>query len=174
MIGVGLLLVGLLLFQNFTVARALQLADRSPDLTHRTELWSAVLLSISKRPWLGYGFDTFWEGMNGESGSVLVRLGWMPGYAHNGFLDLMLYLGVVGLATFGVGYLVLWRRALGFLTRVKGPIPIWLCTFLAFILLSNLTEGSILARNSIYWVLYVSTAVALSASPSLRRPVCFN
>ena len=46
-----------------------RLLDRSPDLTGRTDLWDAVLVSISKRPWLGYGFSAFWQGTNGESGS---------------------------------------------------------------------------------------------------------
>ena len=69
----GLLLVGLLLFQDFSVAQVFQLVDRSPDLTGRTNLWNAVLLSVSKRPLLGYGFSAFWQGMNGESGICSFR-----------------------------------------------------------------------------------------------------
>jgi len=164
----GLLIVGFMVVQNFTVAGALQLVGRSPDLTGRTDLWSAALLSISKRPLLGYGFSAFWQGMNGESGSVLDKIGWMAGYAHNGFLDLMLHLGLLGLVTFAVGYLVLWRRALGLHSREPGPVPIWLCMFLIVMLLYNFTEGSILTQNSIYWVLYTSTAVALFPA-SFRR-----
>jgi exopolysaccharide production protein ExoQ len=164
---VGLPVIGLLLSMNFTIAQAAQLVGRSPDLTGRTELWNAVLISISKRPWFGYGFSAFWLGMKGESGSVLRAIGWPAGYAHNGYLDLGLHLGVLGLIIFAVGYLWYWRRALEFLVRVPGPVAVWLCTFLVFMLLSNLTEGSILTQNSIYWVLYTSTAVSLS-------PACFR
>ena len=162
---VGLLLVGLLLFLNFTVAEAFQLVSRSPDLTGRTVLWNAALLSISKRPWLGYGFSAFWQGAKGESGSLLLKVGWPPVVrsGHNGFVDLTLDLGALGLATFAVGYLVVWRRALGFLSRVPGPLPVWLCTYLVFMLLYNLTESSLLS-HTIYWLLYTSTAVSLSSA----------
>ena len=45
-------------------------------------------------------------------------------------------------------------------------MAIWLCTYLAFILFYNLTEGPVLSQNNISWVLYVSTAVSLA----LYRP----
>ena len=161
-LGLSLLLAGSLLVMKTGAAESLQLMNRGPDLTGRTELWNAVLISISKRPWLGYGFSAFWEGMNGESESVLKAAGWMAGYAHDGFLDLLLQLGFLGLVTFVAGYLVLWRRALAFLSRATGPAPLWLCAFLAFMLLYNLTEGSsILAQNTIYWILYIAAAVNL-------------
>ena len=136
---------------------------RSPDLTGRFDLWNAALLSISKRPWLGYGFSAFWRGMEGESGSLQLTVGWTTPLVqgHNGFIDLMLHLGALGLAIFTVGYLVVWRRALGFLSRVPGPLPVWLCTYLVFMLLYNLTESSLLTQHSIWWVLYTSTAVSL-------------
>ena len=170
---VGLLPVGLLLFLNFTTAEAFQLVGRSPDLTGRIDLWNAALLSILKRPWLGYGFNAFWQGMKGESASLLLTIGWPPEVrsGHNGFVDLMLDLGALGLATFAVGYLMVWRRALGFLSRVRGGLPVWLCTCLAFMLLYNLTETSLLA-HSIYWVLYTSTAVSLS--PASFRQLCIS
>lgn len=166
----GLVFVGLLLFQNLTVAGVVQAVGRSPDLTGRTELWSAVLLSIFRRPWLGYGFSEFWLGMHGESASVLQTIEWLPGSAHNGFLDVMLQLGALGLITFCAGYLVFCRRALGFVSRVPGSVSAWLCTYLLFVLLYNLTESSLLMQHSIYWVLYTSTAVSLS--PVSFRQFC--
>lgn len=166
-VGVGLLLVGLLLFLNISAAEALQSVGRSPGLTGRIDLWYAALLSISKRPWLGYGFNAFWPVMRGESASVVLTVGWPVIQGHNGFVDLMLDLGALGLATFAVGYLVVWRRALGFLSRVPGPLPVWLCTYLVFMLLYNLTESSLLAQHSIYWVLY--TAASVSFFPASFR-----
>ena len=91
----------------------------------------------------------------------------MAGYAHNGFLDITLQLGVLGLATFAIGYLVLWWRALRLLSDTTESAPLWLCTFLMFTILYNLTEGTILMQNDLYWVLYISTAAGLSP-PSLR------
>ena len=126
----------------------------------------STLPAISKRLWLGYGFNAFWQGMKGESGYVLVAVGWAPKYAHNGFLDLVLDLGVLGLLVFAIGYLTFWRQAIVFVTRAPSRVAIWLCTYLAFILFYNLTEGPVLSQNNISWVLYVSTAVSLA----LYRP----
>jgi exopolysaccharide production protein ExoQ len=171
---VGLAAAGLLLFPNFTVAGALELVGRKPDLTGRTELWSAALVSISKRPSLGYGFSAFWPVKGEESGSLLLTAGWPVTFGHNGFVDLALDLGALGLVTFAVGYVIFWRRALAFLVREPGPTAGWLCTYLMFMLLYNLTESSLLAQHTIFWVLYTSAAVSLSSAPPLRLGLCPN
>jgi exopolysaccharide production protein ExoQ len=135
--------------------------NRDEGLTGRIDLWNAVWVSISKRPWLGYGFDAFWQEMRGESAFVLQTVGWVPSHAHNGFLALLLDMGILGLAVFAVGYFLLWQRALQVVKRFGGNIPIWLCTYLLFTLIYNLTESAIMVQNSIFWVLYTSTAVNL-------------
>jgi O-antigen ligase len=143
-------------------ADILQMFNRNEGLSGRIDLWDAVWLSITRKPWLGYGFDAFWQGMRGESASVLLAVGWGPAYAHNGFLDLVLGLGFVGLVVFALGYLDLWRRAIALLTRNSGPNGVWLCMFLAFMFFYNLTEGPVMSQNNITWVVYVATAVSLS------------
>ncbi|HLY62255.1 MAG TPA: O-antigen ligase family protein [Terriglobia bacterium] len=138
-----------------------EFVNRSSTLTGRTDIWSAVLISISKRPILGYGFDAFWLGLRGESANVLLSVHWMALHGHNGFLDLWLDLGAVGFATFVVGYLLLWRRALRVLRSSGDSASVWLCIYLAFTLLYNLTESALVRENTIYWVLYTSTAVSI-------------
>lgn len=151
----------------------LEMLNRDPGLTGRTDLWDAIWLSISRKPWLGYGFDAFWQGMRGESAFVLQTVGWAPSGAHNGFLALLLDMGILGLAVFAVGYFLLWHRALQLVTRVGGNIPIWLCTYLFFMLVYNFTESAILVQNNIFWVLYTSTAVNIyldfAAKPASER-----
>ena len=141
----------------------LQFFHRSARLTGRTELWDAVVISIMKHPWLGYGFNAFWQGMTGESASVLLTVRWPALHSHNGFLDLTLDLGLLGLATFAIGYLALARRALDLVRRVRGPVPAWLCTYLAFMFFYNFSESSILVANNICWVMYTASAVSLFA-----------
>jgi exopolysaccharide production protein ExoQ len=158
----GIVLTGLLMVFSPGTEQVLQFLNRRPDLTGRTGLWAAVLDAISKKPWLGYGFSAFWQTTNREVVSIHAQVGWIPGYAHNGFLDLALYLGIVGLAMFAFGYLVLWRRALVLVFEDADAPAMWMCMYLLFMLLYNLTEGSILRQNNIYWILYISTAVCLS------------
>jgi O-antigen ligase len=149
----------------------LELMNRDEGLSGRMNLWDTVWLSILRRPWLGYGFDAFWQGMRGESANVLVAVGWAPAYAHNGFLDLVLGLGFLGLVVFVFGYLSHWRRAFTFMTRTPGPSAVWLCMFLAFMFFYNLTEGPVVSQNNITWVLYVAVAVSLARYLPAKRVV---
>jgi exopolysaccharide production protein ExoQ len=73
------------------------LLGKDVTLTGRTEIWSAVLDSIAKRPLLGYGYQAFWLGLQGESYRVILAVSWLLAQAQNGFLDVMLEMGAVGL-----------------------------------------------------------------------------
>lgn len=73
------------------------LLGKDITLTGRTEIWDAVLTSIGKRPLYGYGYQAFWLGLEGESYRVILAVSWMLAQAQNGFLDVTLQLGLVGL-----------------------------------------------------------------------------
>jgi O-antigen ligase len=158
---VGVASVGLGFLFYTMLPSLLRVLQRDPTLTGRTALWHALLLSIAKRPWLGYGFNAFWKG-EGASSAVFQQVNWYVKGGHNGFLDVTLDVGILGLSVLLAGYVVLWRRALRLVRRTTGVVPIWLCTYLAFMLVYNLTEGAILVQNNIFWILYTSTAVCLS------------
>jgi O-antigen ligase len=149
-----------------TVPDVLQAIGRDPTLTGRTYLWKAVLPSIASHCWLGYGFDSFWLGTQGQSASVLIRAGFAVSQAHNGFLNLVLDLGLLGLGAFVAGYVQIWQRALRFLRISTDPIPLWFCTYLTLMLIYNLVESSVLKQNDIFWALYTSVAVSVF----LHRP----
>jgi exopolysaccharide production protein ExoQ len=73
-------------------------------LTQRTSIWSALLPEIAVRPWTGYGFGSFWAtGRPLNPIAVAPRDAWflqadLINEAHDGFLDIALQAGVVGLA----------------------------------------------------------------------------
>ena len=73
------------------------LLGKDVTLTGRTGIWSAVTDSIAKRPLLGYGYQAFWLGLEGESYRVILTVSWVLAQAQNGFLDVMLEMGVAGL-----------------------------------------------------------------------------
>jgi exopolysaccharide production protein ExoQ len=73
------------------------LLGKDLTLTGRTEIWSAVLDSVTKRPLLGYGYQAFWLGLQGESYRVILAVSWVLAQAQNGFLDVMLEMGAAGL-----------------------------------------------------------------------------
>jgi exopolysaccharide production protein ExoQ len=67
-------------------------------LTGRTELWAELLTYAASRPLVGYGFEGFWSPEH--TANVSLSLGWVVPHAHNGYIDMLLALGVIGLALF--------------------------------------------------------------------------
>jgi O-antigen ligase len=139
-----------------TSGEVAEIVGRDATLSGRTALWAVLLRTAQEHPWLGHGFNAFWE-------SFPVWLeGWVPGQAHNGYLDLFLELGAVGLILFlGSLALALWR-ALQQFHAMPGPLTLWPLIFVCFLALCNLTESSNMAAHSLYWALYASTVVSLS------------
>jgi O-antigen ligase len=102
----GMLSVAALIFvfpEIFT--SIIHLFGRTTTLTGRTDLWK-VLLSMDTHPWLGAGFESFWLGNRLDLlWSIFL---WQPNEAHNGYLEVYLNLGWVGvtllLVLLGTGY----------------------------------------------------------------------
>ncbi len=77
-------------------------------------------------------------------------------HAHNGFLEIWLDLGAVGLALFAMSYLRAWRRLWPVLRRGEVDRGMWMVFVLALILLYDLDENTLLIYNGLFWVLYVA------------------
>lgn len=73
------------------------------DLTFsgRTEIWMASLSAIRQKPWTGYSFGGVWLDPTKEPTFTIVRrLGFIVFHAHNGAIEIMLQLGIIGLALY--------------------------------------------------------------------------
>jgi exopolysaccharide production protein ExoQ len=84
----------------------LELIGKDPTLTGRTELWTYVMGNIAQRPVLGWGFSAFWSPANPVAGEISSVLGWEVPEAHNGLLEILLEVGVIGTLCF----VVIWAR----------------------------------------------------------------
>ncbi|OKH34568.1 hypothetical protein NIES2101_38810 [Calothrix sp. HK-06] len=143
---------------------------KEPTISGRTLIWPLLLDKIWKRPWLGYGYETFWEGgWEGEPADIWRGLigGFEPPHAHNGFLELWVDVGLIGLAIFTVSFAIVLWRSLVWLQKnnsIEGIVPI---SLLIQIILLNLTE-SYLMRSDIYWLLYVTITLSMYQQPPKR------
>jgi exopolysaccharide production protein ExoQ len=133
---------------------------RDVTLSGRTELWSLVWDEILERPLLGYGYSGFWLGLEGESAPIWLATGSEVPAADNGFLDLWLNLGLVGVAVFVAGFSVAFLRAAAWARASRTSEGIWPCIFLTFMLLYSVSESVFLRQNSTLWILYVSTVLS--------------
>ncbi len=131
---------------------------RDATLTKRTVLWGLLADHWSQRPWLGYGYGAFWSGGEGPSGEVARQLGYYPWHAHNGFLQLGLDLGILGIALFVPLLIFYLSRALrvGLDSGVRWGL--WPAAYLGYFVLSNLAEAELVRHDSLYWVLYLVAA----------------
>ena len=147
------------------------LLGRDATLTGRTAIWHEVWLSILHRPLLGYGFSAFWRGAQGASWDVVVALKFVLFHAHNGFLEIWLGLGAVGLALFTLGFLraafLLWPE----LSAGRYEEAAWPFCTLLLIALYDLDENTLLSFNGLFWVLYCGVLARVELLAAERRAV---
>ncbi len=143
------------IYNNYDVV--LQVLGRDATLTGRTLLWAELAKWVDKSPLLGYGFGGFWTGDIGISSIVIKKIGWAAPHAHNGFLNLTLELGYVGLALFLICYLSNFYSYLLNCMVNQQLIYSWGILFFSLLLIYNMDECTILRANQIYWVLFIYT-----------------
>lgn len=110
---------------------------RSGNLTGRTELWR-ILLNMHTNPLLGTGYESFWLGP---------RLDWVyekftyVNEAHNGYLEVYLNLGLIGLflvcAFLVASYRTICRRLKPFSNFASLSLALW-----TVLLFYNVTEAA--------------------------------
>jgi exopolysaccharide production protein ExoQ len=138
--------------------RVLAWLGRDASLSGRTALWAQALEMSAGRPWIGHGYATFWPRAQAAAARVSPRRGWPMRHPHNGFLEVLCELGLIGIAGLLVPFALLLRRALAL--SVAPRARYWPLAYLSFLALSNLTESDFL-RHKIFWALYVALAVDL-------------
>jgi O-antigen ligase len=143
------------------VEQILALFGKDFTLTGRLQLWILSTVMALQRPWFGHGYNAFWLGPGSASEHILAVVQWDAPHAHNGLLELWLELGLAGVALFLAGFAVYVWRAIVFFRRNAAAESLWPLCFLTFMFLSNLTESDFLARNTIFWILYVAAVVTL-------------
>lgn len=141
---------------------ALEAIGRNPTLTGRTDIWEAVV-QVPINPVFGAGFESFWLG------DRLERLWEVPitdgvNEAHNGYLELYLNLGWIGVLLFGGLFIAGYRNMLTGLLRDTGLGKLRLGYFV-LAAIYNLTEAAIRSTDLV-WLAFLLATVAL---PEIRR-----
>jgi exopolysaccharide production protein ExoQ len=123
-------------------------------------LWRFVGSMILARPVLGYGFSGFWGGASMESFAVENYVGWSPTYSHNGYLEILLNLGIVGTGLF---LIFLWKgltRTVHLAGERIVKEDLWPLAFLIFFVVHNLAECTIIWQNCFEWSLCIATVIS--------------
>jgi exopolysaccharide production protein ExoQ len=146
---------------------------RDLTLTGRTGIWEVLFDKILNRLWLGYGYKGFWRDMDGESADVWYGTFFMSPNGHNGYLDLVLDLGLVGLGIFVLSFISAVARSAVWLRAHSQPmIAVFPLLYLIYLTLANVTESSlILEPNYIFWLLYVTVVSLVQVQMPVAKPL---
>lgn len=137
------------------------LFNKSSDFTGRGQIWELVDITINKHPLWGVGYAGFWVGQGGPSQYIANRLGWMPGQAHNGYIDILLDMGEVGMGLFAL--CILWHViSILRLFRVDREDAAMHLALIVAILISNLSETQILRDTNFQNILFIYSSLAIS------------
>ncbi|MEZ5248938.1 MAG: O-antigen ligase family protein [Ilumatobacteraceae bacterium] len=91
----------------------ISLYGKDPTLSGRTDIWASVWQVAEQKPWHGWGIGgVFIEFAQEPTNGIIRRVGFFFPHSHNGYLELFLLLGVVGLALWlAIAISTLWAGA---------------------------------------------------------------
>lgn len=142
---------------------------RDPTLTGRTDIWGYAFTRIAERPLFGYGRVGFWNPAlkyPSEAGLAVVGSGpvnllsgtYSPPHSHNGAVDTLLEIGIVGFVLLLISLTLFIIRTVKRVYLTDTPEDFWPLIFLTFFLMYNITESLILLGENIFWVYYIALA----------------
>lgn len=128
----------------------IHMLGRRPDLTDRDFIWELVV-SMQQSPWIGYGYESFW------TGERLARI-WqqLDGIiqAHNGYIDVYLNLGFVGLSVL-LASIVKGLANLNIELKENNRFAALKMTFIVVILIYNYTEATFVPVSNTFTILLI-------------------
>lgn len=139
-------------------------SQRDMTFTGRRDLWKVLLEIGSRHPFLGVGYGNFWIGRSPHN--LWDEFIWRPTTAHNGYIDVYLQLGLVGV------FLLILVILLGYRNIVKtllsnfdfGRFEI---TLLFMIVLYNMSESSVVRGGDLPWVILLLVSMYIPKSGEL-------
>lgn len=133
---------------------------RDATLTGRTVIWE-VVLSMHTNPLVGTGFESFWMGDRLQHVWMLTEKGIEE--AHNGYLELYLNLGWIGIALLGAMIVTGYRNCVALLQRDPEAARIRLAFFSASLIYS-MTEAGFRMMSPI-WIMFLLSITATAVRP---------
>ena len=150
----------------FIAPNLLSLVERDPTLTGRRAIWNLVL-DMTGNPFVGTGFESFWLGPRLQR--MWSIYWWHPNEAHNGYLEVFLNLGWIGVALLGVVLVVGYRKVLVAVRRRAEASTLMLAYFVAAVIY-NITESGIRELNPMWFVFLLAIIAVPEASAHDEPP----
>ncbi len=153
----GLVLV--LVFANLD--RLFSLLGRNSSLTGRIPLWIDLINRVwAQKPILGFGFGALW---NQEAFRLALtshqNWDYMIYFADNGFLDILLNTGLIGLILFLIFFVITGKRSINAFVRSRSLISLVPLLLFAYVFLANLSYSFFFEVDQFVWMLLIFSAI---------------
>jgi exopolysaccharide production protein ExoQ len=162
--------IGFLLGGTATVAGAY---GKNSNLSDRTTIWAAAI-PVCPNPIVGAGFESFWNGYGKYVTGGLSKYERGLNSAHNGYIEIYLNLGWVGVSLIAMLLFVGYRRAWTAF-RINPEVGGLMLAYVAAVAIYNITEAGfrILTPTWIFFLLVLvgSRSSAVSVSGSTAKPI---
>lgn len=160
--GLGAAAIALVNFERFTA-----LLGKSPDLTHRFDIWNATLNRIAEQPVVGHGYVGFWPMW--EPFFALYTIRDIPvSQAHNAWLDIALQAGMVGVALFGVAVVLIAWRTWRFATSQTTSASLAVVMIVVVQLIQSITESRLLSEWGLAFVVIFAIVTSRRSAAKAR------
>lgn len=157
MLWLGVLLVGGLGAYFLLNPEALfTLLGKDPSLTGRTDIWDALLRQSAERPLTGYGYAAFWGKESAPANWVRFETEWRVPSAHQGWLEVLIQLGYLGVALVAFIYSISLVLALARLPSQGVREGYFGLAFLAAFGVLTLSESVMVLHHSFSWALFMA------------------
>jgi exopolysaccharide production protein ExoQ len=154
------------LFSNLDIVFGL--FNRNTTLTGRVGLWQVLFRDgVSQHPWWGHGFGAFWT-LDTVREQARLGAGWtsQPLIADNGFLDILLHLGLAGFGLLLLIVLVASLRSIRCAFRRKTVEDFFPVLFMVYVIVANI-PFSLFAETEVFtWFLMI--VVLFMTTPPAR------
>lgn len=132
---------------------------KDPTLTGRTDVWKTVI-GMAPNPLVGAGFESFWLGPRLKKlWDIYV---WRPNEAHDGYIEVYLNLGWIGLCLLATFILTSYFKAAKGL-RIAADIARLRFAYIVIAVIYSLTEAGFRMFSSV-WIAFLLSASAIVAS----------
>jgi len=137
---------------------------RDPTFTGRSVLWND-LLSLNTNPLVGTGYESFWLGDRLEL--IWLRHPFRPNQAHNGYLEVYLNLGLIGLFVLGGFLIASYLSICSGLAHPAGLASLGLALW-SILIAYNGTEAAF--KGHLVWLAFMLSAITVRSRTENPRP----
>jgi O-antigen ligase len=166
---VSMTIVAIVLYIN--IDSLFGIFNRNTSLTGRIPMWGHLFDTyFSTRPVFGYGFNAFWY-----IEAYRVEMALTVGYpdqiviSDNGFIDILINTGYLGLALFLVFYLATWWRSVKYALKAADIIGFFPLILMTYTLVANVSWSLIFENESFFMLIMISLLFSISSGAPPSR-----